>query len=274
MDQQQSGSAQSDTQLAALKATCPTVDWDAPLLVPRRRGSAASETVAEHVIKHMRRIWGFINSDDCTVPRTLIEPLAQAGLADKHMPYRLAALQKQLPDVPSAYLEELVSWQAVALAVEFLPKQHQILAKNAMVPFKAARQAGGQRRGAFGTVSKFNEGSLTYARKTGTVEELTPELELLDKLPDLPHNVNLRASYEQNRRLHIIMSPWADTDLSMFLARPEVLPAWLSATKQQRGVMLISWMHCLAVGLADLHAHRIKHAVTTPSAAYARFNST
>lgn len=64
------------------------------------------------------------------------------------------------------------------------------------------------------------------------MEELTPELDLLGKLPDLPHNVHLHASYEQNRCLRIIMSLWADTDLSMFLARPEVLPTWLSATRQ------------------------------------------
>lgn len=262
---QQSGAAQPDPQLSALKVECPTVDWDAPLLAPGRRGAATSATVAEHVIKHMRQIWGFVNSDDTTPPPELIVSLAQAALADKHMPYSLPALQKKLPDVPSAYLEELVSWQADALAVQFMPKQHQILEKNATVPFKAVRQAWRQRRGAFGTVSKVNEAGRIYARKTGTVEELTPELELLAKLPDLPHNVHLRASYEQNRCMHIIMAPWADADLSMFLARPEVLPAWLLATKHQQGTMLISWMNCLAVGLADLHAHRIKHKDIKPS---------
>ncbi len=265
MNQQQSGAAQPDLQLTALKAKFPKIDWDAPLLAPKRRGYANRATVAEHVIEHMSRIWGFINSDDTTAPPELIVLLAQAALADKHMPYRLAALQKKLPDVPSTYLEELVSWQADALAVQFMPKQHQILNKNATVPFKAARQAGVQRRGAFGTVSKVNEAGQMYAKKTGSVEELTPELELLGKLPDLPHSVHLRASYEQNWRLHIIMSPWADTDLSMFLARPEVLPAWLTATRQQRGPMLIGWMNCLAVGLADLHAHRIKHKDIKPS---------
>lgn len=164
MDQQHSGAAQPDPQLAALKAKCPMVDWDAPLLAP---GAPPSVTVAEHITKHMPRIWGFINSDDTTAPPELIVPLAQAAPADKHMPYRLAALQKRLPDVPSAYLEELVSWQVDALSVQFMPKQHQILTENDTVPFKAARQAGGRRRGAFGTVSKVNEAGLTYARKRG-----------------------------------------------------------------------------------------------------------
>lgn len=83
MDQQQLGMARPDPHLAELKAKYPTVDWDAPLLVPGCCGSATSATVADHVVKHMRRIWGFISNDDSTAPPELIVHLAQAALAGR-----------------------------------------------------------------------------------------------------------------------------------------------------------------------------------------------
>jgi hypothetical protein len=219
----------------------------------------AGMTVAAYVAKHLRKIWGFLAASGSDIPLELIVVMAQAFLKDSHMPYTRAKLQEYLPKVPCAILDDLISWQSDALAEQFLPRQHRKLAANQTVPFRGVRQTGGSSMtGASGTVVtkvKETRTELFYARKTGTVADLSKELEVLSTLPELAHNITLRASYQQGQQLHIIMSPWADTDLGEFLELPTILPSWPPSSNGQRAAMLFSWIGCLSVGLAKLHIH-------------------
>jgi len=170
-----------------------------------------------------------------------------------------------VPALAPGFRDEFFDWQMKTLMVEFLPRAHLILEKNMLVPFEVVRQAVGQRHGCFGKVMKVSENGQMYARKSGKMQDLEPELEILRKLPDSPHCVHLRASYQMGRKMHIIMSPWADFDLKMFLERNDALPEWFSATEQQRGAMLMRWMNCLTAGLADFHQLCVKHKDIKPS---------
>jgi len=116
--------------------------------------------------------------------------------------------------------------------VSFAPKQHRVVEKKDTVPFKGVR---GTRSGAYGRVIKVREVATEafFARKSGDIGNLTQELDILRGLPPSDHNVSLRASYVKDRQLHLIVTPWAKTDLAQFIANPEVLPGWAAGVADQ-----------------------------------------
>ncbi|PNG99122.1 Serine/threonine-protein kinase Nek1, partial [Tetrabaena socialis] len=176
-------------------------------------------------------------------------------------------LFQYVPCLKPAYLDELLEWQSDALALRFAPKQHRVVEKNETVPFKGVRQPGGIRSGAVGRVIKVREAGteLFFARKSGDIKALAPELDILRGLPPSDHNVSLRASYVKDGSLHLVVRPWAKTDLSQFISNPEVLPGWATGENVQKSALIVGWLNCLAVGLAKLHAQHIKHKDIKPA---------
>lgn len=80
---------------------------------------------------------------------------------------------------------------------------------------------------------------LFFARKSGNLNALTQELDILRKLSPSDHNVSLRASYVKDGKLHLIVTPWAKTDLSQFIMNPEVLLGWATAESAQKSALIV-----------------------------------
>ena len=235
--------------------------------VPWRAVPVHEVDVATYVSMHMRKIWGHLASPASSIPLEIVVELASAGIKDSRMPYTREKLRQYVPGLKPAHLDELLEWQSDALALRFAPRQHRVVEKNETVPFKGVRQQGGTRSGAFGRVIKVREAGteLFFARKSGSADALAQELEILSGLHPSDHNVSLRASYVKDRQLHLVLTPWAKTDLGQFIANPEVLPGWAAAGDAQKSALIVGWLSCLAVGLAKLHSQRIKHKDIKPA---------
>lgn len=250
---------------AGLKEDYPDIKWRTKVASSSTSGGM---DVAIFVSMYMRKIWGHVSSQESGIPLEVIVEMASAGLRDCCLPYKKEKLlEYNVPGLKDAFLDEFLEWQSDALALHFAPKQHRVVEKNETVPFKGVRQPGGSRSGSFGRIIKVREAGtdLFFARKSGGVDALTQELDILKELPASDHNISLRASYVKDGQMHLIVRPWAKTDLRQFLQNPEILPGWATAKTTEKAALIIGWLNCLAVGLAKLHAQHIKHKDIKPA---------
>jgi hypothetical protein len=261
--------AECEHYVRGLREDYPDVAWATQVAPPSASlpSFAGGMDIATFVSMHMRKIWEHVASSASGIPQEVVVALASGGLRDSCLPYTREKLLQYVPGLKPAYLDELLGWQSDALAVSFAPKQHRVVEKNETVPFKGVRQPGGTRSGAYGRVIKVREVATEafFARKSGDIGNLTQELDILRGLPPSDHNVSLRASYVKDRQLHLIVTPWAKTDLAQFIANPEVLPGWAAGADDQKSTLIVGWLNCLAVGLAKLHAQHIKHKDIKPA---------
>jgi serine/threonine protein kinase len=63
----------------------------------------------------------------------------------------------------------------------------------------------------------------------------------------------------------MILGPWCDFNMEIFLDRPLGHQFWKAADKTTRLKMVTQWMSCLASGLSALHNAKIKHRDLKPA---------
>ena len=141
-------------------------------------------------------------------------------------------------------------------------------------PVKLVGSAGGISRSGKDGIEKVHIGSgvaKVYGRKRIVREEAPTYSSQADILAEIAsarklahhHVLSVYGSYSHGNNVFVLLTPAVEYTLNSFVDSPpkhfENLP------KVQRREILINWPHCLANGLAWLHANRMHHGALRPS---------
>ncbi|KAI8586962.1 hypothetical protein BDZ88DRAFT_267061 [Geranomyces variabilis] len=201
------------------------------------------------------------------LPADNIALFAKAQFRDKNLPYTAARLEKNLPGVPNNFVDDYRAAQALFLAVPFAPREVKEVRHYESVPFQLVWRSP-KRGGSFAVVEQVKEGDRVLARKTldlvltrSRLEEtkdcIRRELAVLHQAPDHAHLIQLRAAYTQENKTVIILSPWADWNLSDSFVKRESLAWWNETVKNGTAEhLLMNWAVCIAAALYAPHHRR------------------
>jgi serine/threonine protein kinase len=226
-----------------------------------------SYTIGHYVIEHLQKTARIIKSTP-TIVDNIIVGFVKSGIKDTRLPYTVGYLIENLKCSPTE-AQDFIDAQAQFFAVSFRPQEYKYLGPKDLVPFVVDAHTN-PRAGGYGTVEKVWDGKKSYARKTINnnldTEKIKREIEILRVATDTesPHLLQLRCAYKQNDCTYLVMHPWCDMDLGVFLENSQGITWWTDLSAENQLILISKWMACLASGLSALHKKKIKHQDLKP----------
>jgi serine/threonine protein kinase len=248
--------------LKDLSAACPGVDFTVPY-----KPYDTSFSIGDYVFKYLQKTFGIIKSSP-TVENEVIVDFMKAGIKDHRLPYTQAQLMENLK-CSAMEADDFLLAQSTFFAVSFEPQEYKTLGPLDFTPFVVDAHAN-LRAGGYGMVEKVFEGDNPLVRKTISdnydLAKIMMEIKILDLATDTgnSHLLHLRCAYKQENRTCLVMYPWCEFDLSVFLKSAHKMPWWTQRSTKEKLILITDWMACLASGLSALHKKKIKHRDMKP----------
>lgn len=248
--------------LKDLSAACPGVDFTVPYQ------HSPSFSIGDYVVKYLQKTFSIINSSP-TVENSVIVNFVKAEIKDHRLPYTEEYLIRNLK-CSDTFADDFLLAQSKFFAVSFEPQEYKNLGPLDFTPFVVDAHTN-LRAGGYGMVEKVFEGDKPLARKTISdnydLAKIMMEIKILDLATDTgnPHLLHLRCAYKQENRTCLVLYPWCEFDLSVFLKSAHKMPWWTQRSTKEKLILITDWMACLTSGLSALHKKKIKHQDMKPA---------
>lgn len=225
--------------------------------------------MATYILENLKLTLSVIMSADLC-PKTIFK-FVEKGYTDQKLPLSNKTMNTIFQDQNKIKaFQKMLSRKRV---INFGQGEHKkIEGRFDLVPFRKIKRSK-VRNGRFGKVDQVSEGyydnDKLFARKTidrceQNDQIIARELEIYKKLPMHVHLLSLRASYEQNNQIMLILDPWAEYNLEQFQRAPTDMIFWNTKTKNDQLNLIINWMLCMVSTLGFLHQYKIKHIDLKP----------
>ncbi len=228
--------------LKDLSAACPGVDFSIPY-----KPYDTSFSIGDYVVKYLQKTFDIIKSSP-TIENSVIVDFVKAEIKDHRLPYNEEYLIRNLK-CSDTFADDFLLAQSKFFAVSFEPQEYKNLGPLDSVPFVVDTHTK-LRQGGYGMVEKVYEGDKPLARKTISdnydLAKIMMEIKILDLATDTgnPHLLHLRCAYKQDHRTCLVLYPWCEFDLSVFLKSAHKMSWWTQRSTKEKLVLITEWMAC------------------------------
>jgi hypothetical protein len=234
-----------------LSAACPGVDFSIPY-----KPYDTSFSIGDYVIEFLQKTFDIIKSSPSIKNSTIVN-FVKAGIKDHRLPYTQAQLMENLK-CSAMEADDFLLAQSAFFAVSFEPQEYKNLGPLDFTPFVVDAHTN-LRKGGYRMVEKVFEGNKPFARKTISdnydLVKIMMEIKILRlaTYTGNPHLLHLRCAYQQENRTCLVIYPWCEFDVSVFLKSAHKMTWWTQRSTKKKLILITDWMACLASGLSALH---------------------